>query len=283
MASDYQIRDVDGAKPVLWWRQDKDLQNFGDFLGALYLSKFGNRARIAGDVYRLVGSVIQQPFYEDNFRASGKPQTCTSVFWGCGLGRDGRLPGELIASSVFCGIRGHLSRTLLGLPGTTAVGDSGFTLPLIFTPSRDPGLRKNICVPHIADRTSDVDLLAMTRADMVIRPTTRRSLGALVELIDKIASASFVLTGSLHGAVVAAAYGVPFAFLDTGHLDLPFKWRDFASSLDIPTCYARNLREGEIIFDRLIRPSIGDSRNPPAALLLSGGRAGRLPGTQHRI
>jgi hypothetical protein len=38
----------------------------------------------------------------------------------------------------------------------------------------------------------------------------------LSRLIDKIASASLVLAGSLHSAVVACAYGVPFAFYNSG-------------------------------------------------------------------
>jgi hypothetical protein len=62
--------------------------------------------------------------------------------------------------------------------------------------------------------------------------------------IDAIVSARFVLTASLHGAIVAVAYGRPFAFWDPGVVDLPFKWEDFAASVGVPCRFVSTVAEG---------------------------------------
>ena len=47
----------------------------------------------------------------------------------------------------------------------------------------------------------------------------------MLDTIAAIVAAEFVLAGALHAAVVACAYDVPFAYYDSGDIDLPFKCR----------------------------------------------------------
>jgi hypothetical protein len=109
---------------------------------------------------------------------------------------------------------------------------------------------------------------------MLIPAWTANTLGDLKSRINDIATAQFVLAGSLHAAVIACAYGVPFAFWDTGHLDLPFKWRDLAASLNIPVCFVSNLRDGERVYDVFIK---GRVKKPLLSPILANAPYGIKP------
>jgi hypothetical protein len=125
------------------------------------------------------------------------------------------------------------------------MGDPGLLAPLILPRRRSSAdAAYPICVPHILDPITDEQIVRLTGVPTIVRPGIPASEAALVEVIDEIAHASFVLAGSLHAAILAAAYGVPFAFLDTGHVDVPFKWRDFAASVAIQPVFVRNMSEG---------------------------------------
>jgi hypothetical protein len=93
----------------------------------------------------------------------------------------------------------------------------------------------------------------------VVRPTVT-SFAALEELFKSISAADFILCGSLHAAIVACAYKRPFAFWDTGHVDVPFKWRDFAASIGIQASFASDLKSGRQVYEtvrgRIVTPKL---------------------------
>jgi hypothetical protein len=103
---------------------------------------------------------------------------------------------------------------------------------------------RTICIPHIHEPKPHDELLRLSGAELILSPEIDASEDALRDLLDKIASAEFVLTGSLHGAIIACAYKRPFAFWDSGHVDVPFKWEDFARSVNIPAIFAKISRRG---------------------------------------
>lgn len=70
------------------------------------------------------------------------------------------------------------------------------------------------------------------------------SIEELQELARAISSADFVLAGSLHAAILAAAYKRPFAYWETGHVDVPFKWADFSASIQADVKWVKNIRDG---------------------------------------
>ena len=231
---------------VNWFVRGAPNQNFGDFLPAMFCAQALARPRVEADMFLLVGSVVSRRHVRLLQRRAGLESGAHTAFWGCGArtGNVADLPDP--RRSIFCGVRGPLTRNRLGLATGTPVGDPGLLLPLFHEPTVDQGTNgRAICIPHVDDRRDDAALLRASGAQTIVRPLVDATLPALRRCIDAIASAGFVLTASLHGAVVAAAYGRPFAFWDTGRIDIPFKWRDFAASIDMEPRFACNLDEAE--------------------------------------
>jgi hypothetical protein len=237
-----------------YWRKGDYVQNFGDYCTELFLAELFLPDPPGDDTVFLVGSVIADWYLQQCERRRPRKKM---QFWCCGLRDAVTLAPELAAKCHFPAVRGPLSRSLLGLRETVPIGDSGLLLPLLHEPRMLPRYRgRSLCVPHIADPLSESALLELTRADCLLRPGVPKSLAALRDTIDAIASAEFVLAGALHAAICACAYGVPFAFLDSGHLDLPFKWQDFAASVGIEAIFARNLAEGRALWQEAIGPAL---------------------------
>ena len=231
---------------VNWFVRGAARQNFGDFLPVMFCAQALARPRVEADMFLLVGSVISERHVDLLRRRAGLERDAQTAFWGCGARSNARdaLPDP--STSTYCGVRGPLTRNLLGLSADTPLGDPGFLLPLFHAPRTDEETRgKAICVPHFDDRRDGAALLAASGAEAVVRPGVDANLASLSRCIDAIASADFVLSASLHGAIVAAAYGRPFAFWDPGRIDVPFKWRDFALSIGREARFAGDLAEGE--------------------------------------
>jgi hypothetical protein len=251
---------------VSYWLKGESTQNFGDFLTEYFLKHLFLTPSVAMAGYKLVGSVIEYYAIKKDLEKITQGENGTIAYWCCGMREDAPLTPELRGRCQFFGIRGPLSRNLLGLPEDTVMGDPGFLMPILFQPTKKADTRgKNICVPHINDKKSDEELLKLSGTEMVLRPTTKNSLTDLERIIDQIASAKFVLAGSLHAAIIACAYDVPFAFWDNGHVDIPFKWRDTAALLDISASFVPNLKEGKQIYDSQIKPRL---KKPPMLPML---------------
>jgi hypothetical protein len=59
--------------------------------------------------------------------------------------------------------------------------------------------------------------------------------------------------------------GIPFAFFYSGYVDVPFKWLDFAASIDVPAVFVRNVDEGQRAYEQFRRAHI---RKPKLSPLL---------------
>ncbi|HET6222434.1 MAG TPA: polysaccharide pyruvyl transferase family protein, partial [Dongiaceae bacterium] len=116
----------------------------------------------------------------------------------------------------------------------------------------------------ICDPKPYAQQLEETGCDVVLSPRIDGRLEALERLINQIASASLVLAGSLHAAIVACVYGVPFAFYNSGHIDCPFKWIDFAASVGMDAQFVQSVAQ----YRECIEPSGQRPVLPPVAPLL---------------
>ena len=133
----------------------------------------------------------------------------------------------------------------LGLPPATPMGDPALLLPELFPLFRRPG-EEVIYVPHFNARNHlRLGVLAEAGASrMVDIAVTREEFWPRVQTI---VDAAFVLTGSLHAAILAQAYGTPWALcLPAGATqDKPVKWQDWFAWLDLEPAICRNHGEGQ--------------------------------------
>jgi hypothetical protein len=241
-------------------------QNFGDYLPEILAKEFMLHPRVEADIYRLIGSVIDNTWILRDLRHTIGLRSGHIAFWCCGMRTNVPLEPKVRAMCLFFGARGPLTRDLLGLPENTVLGDPGLLAPLFHAPSKVPEYENRVvCIPHIQDVKPDAELLKMSGADLVLRPEIGATENELRQILNKIASSSFVLTGALHAAIIACAYGRPFAFWDNGHLDIPFKWQDFASSVNIPCNFVKNVAEGRKAYADSIGPQL---RIPPLSPIL---------------
>lgn len=268
---------VPGA--VTYWLQGGPVQNMGDFLTELFLARIGRPEPPLYPRIRLIGSVIADFIIRSDLRAAG-PSPQPVAYWGCGQRDEFIIDSKLRARCRFHGVRGPLTRIRLDLPESTAIGDPALLLPLLHEPRLLPALAgRTVCVPHFHDRAADQIHLDHSGADFVVRPNLPASQDALLQMIDVICSADFVLAGALHAAIIACAYRRPFAFYIEDYVDLPFKWLDFSASVGIPAVFARNAGEGRRAWASLLAPAL---RRPLTAPILAEYPGTVQPGLQDK-
>ena len=260
VADIYWLAEPFGRR-IMYWLKGRDTLNFGDALTDWLTQHITLGPRIQAARYRLIGSTIDDHFIRLDL--DGLEEGARVAFWCCGMRDSVPLDSHLRSRIDAFGARGPLTWDLLGLPPDTPLGDPGFLLPLAIKPQL-PGANYTLCIPHISEKKSPEQLLKESGAARFLSPRIRAG-SDITELVNNIANASFVLTGSLHGAVVAAAYDVPFAFWDTSHVDIPFKWRDFAASIGVPTSFVGDVVEGKQAFEQLYRGKIA---KPPLYRML---------------
>ncbi len=164
-----------------------------------------------------IGTIIGRPV--------GKLKTL-HVF-SSGVGND--LPERWKDKTVryWC-VRGPVSTRVLGLPDELAITDGAILTPLIegFPKKADP-TGGTVVIPHF-------QTLDFPGWGEVARQTGFELLDPRAEpneVINKIVRARMVLTESLHGAIIADLYGVPWlAFTTSRNFGVP-KWIDWTRSL----------------------------------------------------
>ncbi len=219
--------------------------NFGDYLGNYLVDRLCIAPLVEAELYRLIGSVISDELIRNDLGRVGG-LTPSIIYWCCGARDDSPLDAALQPACTFMGVRGPLTLKKLNLPDDTPQGDPGFLLPLVHPrPSiSQRTLGRTACMPHISQLNDAEGLMQGAGADVWLSPAIE-SDDDLTALIQDVASCEFLLTASLHGAIVACAYGRPFAFWDNGYIDVPFKWDDISASLSIPSAFSATLTQGQ--------------------------------------
>ncbi len=174
--------------------------NLGDMLSRVIVEwLLGETVHMAGgDCSRkllAVGSVLQYARPGDVVWGTGIHPASQLSFSQC---RD-RLPVTVLA------VRGPISRDVLvarGLKCPELYGDPAVLMPLI-RPSAPRDHKKIIVIPHMSEYHSALQSARDTAID-IVDPSADWQV-----TVDKISSSGRVISGSLHGLVVAEAYGVP--------------------------------------------------------------------------
>lgn len=201
-------------RKTYWWRR---LPNFGDELNWFILKQLGvptEWAAPADAELVIVGSILEH-----------LPQRWAGTVCGAGqLHEDTRV--DLSHARVLA-LRGKLTaERVTGLPTHTKVvlGDPGLLVPR-WVPQPAAKYELGI-VPHWSDKT----LHQRYPYGHLIDPTQPPE-----QVVAEIARCKRIISSSLHGIVVADAYGIPRQaelFPQAVHEGGDFKFRDYASAFD---------------------------------------------------
>jgi len=232
------------------WKLNGVTRNFGDAIYELLLSP-GTRREWEEDQEKLhypVGSVIANEHLEKAVAANLIP-----VFHSCGW-RGTELNPELIKLAEFDGVRGPHTRDELLKHGieTEVTMDPAYRLPGIVAPGPPNGLA--IAVRHITDKSEKtVNTIHELGVDATFSPVVEDE-SDMIEFIQKVSGARFVLAGSLHAAIIADAYNVPFALYGGERVDCPPKWSDWLASIDVTEAeWVDNIKDGREWYNHVIK------------------------------
>jgi len=192
--------------------------NFGDYLASAVVQRMLSRCELVVDEpvsgpRRLfsIGSVL-------HFAADG------DTIWGSGRnGKKSEADHAFMRLDVRA-VRGPLTRKFLidrGIDVPRIYGDPALLVPILF-PSRfkrssRPG-RVGI-VPNLHDRS------------LMAGPGVIDVTGRWDQVISQIISCEMIVSSSLHGLVIADAFGIPCAHLRLSETEPDFKYRDYCEGV----------------------------------------------------
>lgn len=185
--------------------------NFGDELAPLIVEAVsGRRVKWSppgkADIVS-VGSI---------FELAGRYPSSAAV-WGTGLRGD---PGAEVAALFLqnlgnvLAVRGPKTRSALSLDEETPLGDPGLLAERLVKRQIRRGERK-VFVPHFTTWNSRGGMALLAKAEAQGFEIVRPSLAPMA-VMESIAAASFVMSSSLHGLIVAHSLGVPARLLAVG-------------------------------------------------------------------
>ncbi len=197
----------------LWWSVEPKPGNFGDVLGPWLLRKMGLDVHWTHHqnpgVGLSTGSIVR-------FTQS------TSVVWGAGI-MDRDVVGDARAS--YHAVRGPLTREAILKTGGTCppvYGDPGLLAPRYYKPQVEKKYRLGVMY-HYTDGPA-----TLGAKDVAIWPLTENP----EEVIDVICSCQEIHSSSLHGLVIAEAYGIPWKWIYSPNVcGEGVKFADFFASL----------------------------------------------------
>lgn len=197
----------------------KDINNFGDLLTSYLLENmFGVRAvhSKTGPHLFVCGSILAEA-------------NTDTIVLGAGLGHESQRP-ESFMEGFF--VRGPLTEKISGIK---AIADPAIILPTIYGGTRTPTYRYGV-IPHYIDSHATVPD-GMLHIDIT---------SGVENVIDGILQCDEVITSTLHGLIVAHAYGVPAVWVEFSDnvAGRGFKFRDYLLSVDITPYKPLDLREG---------------------------------------
>ncbi len=204
----------------VYWR--RNVKNFGDFLTPYLLSRYGLRAVYTpaeNATLLSVGSILGD--------ISG---SFSGYILGSGLIEDCFHP---LPNAKILAVRGELTRTRIGAPEGTPLGDPGLLVSNFFCKDAISLKFRLGIVPHYVDYNHEkVRKLAekFTRKILIINVRKRPS-----SVFRDICQCETILSSSLHGLVVAQSFGIPSRWINiSGRVyGDGFKFRDYYSSLSI--------------------------------------------------
>lgn len=206
-----------------------DRSNWGDDINWFFL-----REIIDGHLISYDHSRITRALHKPNYVVIGSTidlrADCDSVIWGAGIidGNVSKLPDFREIRAV----RGPLTRAKLidlGYDCPEVYGDPALLIPMHYNPVVTKKYRLGV-IPHFHDLDT-VRSQWGNREDILLIDISHYRHWH--DFIDEALSCEAIASSSLHGLIMAHAYGVPNVWIefDDGEQRDPFKYNDFFASI----------------------------------------------------
>lgn len=156
-----------------------------------------------------------------------------TVVWGSGILNNNEVYKIRGIPDKVCAVRGPRTRTELlkkGIECPEIYGDPALLMPRFYQPVICSNYSIGI-IPHFGDVNKD-DVRRLI-SDPRIKLIKVRDYEKWTDFIDEICSCDFVISSSLHGLIIAEAYGIPSQWVEFGtYVDgWEFKYYDFYESI----------------------------------------------------
>lgn len=156
-----------------------------------------------------------------------------TVIWGSGIVNNNEVDRIRGIPDKICAVRGPRTRNELlkkGIDCPEVYGDPALLLPRFYQPVVKEHYSMGI-IPHWEDLDkADVKRLI---SDPRFKFIKVRDYDKWTDFIDEICSCDFIISSSLHGLIIAEAYGIPSKWVEFGtYIDgWEFKYYDFYESI----------------------------------------------------
>ena len=200
---DYQIKDLlldkDGNVPLLWFTYTT---NYGDLISQWLFEQMTAKTVVLASKsepnYIAVGSIL-------------KHISPTSIVWGTGSFGNER-PDEYCAEADYRAVRGPLTRRHLAykdIKVPAVYGDPALLMPLYYQPDVKKTYEVGVVIRWSENKWRDADIGPGVRVIDL-------ASGDIEEVTDQILSCKRIISSSLHGLIIADAYDIPNAWIDSG-------------------------------------------------------------------
>ncbi|MEO1396365.1 MAG: polysaccharide pyruvyl transferase family protein [Cyanobacteria bacterium J06634_5] len=257
---------------LFYYKTTTPSQNFGDelnpWLWPRLISDFDDSKT---NVFVGIGTVLndQTPQWVNEAK--------NAVFFSTGVGYGRSLQLQKKSNwRIYC-LRGPLSAKRLKLPASLAITDGAALLKRYFAPIAVGERVYNVSyMPHFRHGSPRRFKTVCQRVGInFIDPA-----GEVEDVIAQIAQSKVLISEAMHGAIVADTLRVPWIPVRTSPRILPFKWRDWCASVNLPYRYtvirgAKTLTKSDYRYP--IRPYL--QRQAPFTSLFDGVRMSDFSGS----
>lgn len=192
---------------LYWWRGEGAThvgkQNFGDYLSPLIVEMLAGR-KVAHAEPREADMIAIGSILSRERKARSWLFKRPLHIWGSGTDRDSRLFGR---HHHYHAVRGAITRSQIDGPEpSAALGDPGLLVDRLYDGCPVPSRRYRLgIVPHFVDQ-QDARL-----APLLALPSTRLIdvFSPVAQVVREIRQCEFILSSSMHGLIIADAYGIP--------------------------------------------------------------------------
>ncbi|MDV7141183.1 polysaccharide pyruvyl transferase family protein [Tropicimonas sp. TH_r6] len=211
----------------------------------------------AGDTLFGAGTLLS----EGNLRQFPRP-----IVLGSGTGYGASPIADTLSRCDIRAVRGPLTARRLGLPETMPMLDPAVLCPdFLDLPDLPSATNRVIFVPHHTTAALSLRWARLCDAAGIEYVSPE---GDSQQVIARIARADLVIAESMHAAILADAFRVPWSPVQLSDAFNPFKWNDWAQSLEMEATAPDLLRTYRWIFPRGKEPSVRPEPEAPASLAM---------------